>query len=397
MRFRVRRRVAAPLLAVALAASLAGCPGQGGDDERGSPASPRSPAAATVTTNPPRAGTGSPPPSPSRRRPTPGPDAVPRVAGVVAGDLDVPWGLAFLPDGSALVSQRDEGTIVRVGRGGQVRRVGEVPGVRAGGEGGLLGITLSPRFTRDRLLYAYLTAVADNRVVRMTYDREGRLGQPHVLVDGIARAGNHNGGRIAFGPDGFLYVATGDAGDPAASQDPESLNGKILRVTADGEPAPGNPTAGSPVWSLGHRNVQGIGWDERARMWASEFGQDRFDELNRIRPGRNYGWPVVEGLGGEPDYVDPVAVWDTDDASPSGIAVVGRAVYLAALRGARLWQVPVPGGRAGRPRDFFVAEYGRLRTIEPAPDGSLWVMTSNTDGRGDPREDDDRILRVVLR
>jgi glucose/arabinose dehydrogenase len=343
--------------------------------------------------------------------------AEPEVAGVIARDLQAPWGIAFLPDGTALVSLRDSGTIVAVDpdadpdADGNIREVGAVPGVAGGGsggflwltptEGGLLGLAASPDFAEDRLVYAYLTSAGENRVLRMTYDGTS-LGEAEVVLDGIEASNIHNGGRIAFGPDGFLYVSTGDASQPALAQDLGSLNGKILRITPDGQPAPGNPFEESPVWSYGHRNVQGLGWDDDGRMYASEFGQDTFDELNLIRPGGNYGWPVVEGIGeGDgAEYVDPLVVWTPAEASPSGITVRGGAVYVAGLRGARLWQVPVADiratGEVGEPRAYFAGDYGRLRSVETAPDGSMWLMTNNTDSRGDPKPGDDRILRVTF-
>ena len=191
-------------------------------------------------------------------------------------------------------------------------------------------------------------------------------------------------------------MTTGDAGDRPSAQDPDSLNGKILRVTPDGDPAPGNPVDGSPVWSLGHRNVQGLGWSPDGRMFASEFGQDTWDELNVIEPGGNYGWPEVEGSSDDPAFVAPVATWATDRASPSGLAVTDEGVYLAALRGERLWRVPLTADGVGTPQALLDGQYGRLRAVAVAPDGSLWVMTNNTDGRGDPRPGDDRILRVVV-
>ncbi|GAA0242804.1 PQQ-dependent sugar dehydrogenase [Cryptosporangium japonicum] len=282
--------------------------------------------------------------------------------------------------------ERDSGRILRLtAGGGQAREVYRVPGVEAAGEGGLLGLA-----TADGLVYAYHTAERDNRVVRFRLDG----GTPEVIVDGIAKAGNHNGGRIAFGPDGMLYIGTGDAGETSRSQDPESLNGKILRVTPEGAPAPGNPDAGSAVYSLGHRNVQGLAWDAAGRLFATEFGQNDVDEVNRIEPGRNYGWPDVEGDGGGGRYTDPLVTWPTGDASPSGIAISGDTAYVAALRGERLWTVPLDGGR---PVAEFEGRFGRLRTVQIAPDGALWMTTSNTDGRGDTREADDRILRFPAR
>jgi glucose/arabinose dehydrogenase len=309
--------------------------------------------------------------------------------------LDIPWGLAFLPDESALVSERNTGRILAVTASSDVAVVGTVPGVDADGEGGLLGLAIDPAAPTS--VYAYFTAADDNRVVRLPL-LDGALGDPVVVIDGIPKAGNHNGGRLTFGPDGMLYVSTGDASEPSRAQDLDSLGGKILRLAPDGSVPADNPFDGSPVFSYGHRNVQGLAFDDDGRLWASEFGQQTWDELNLIQAGNNYGWPVVEGIGGDDRFVEPVAQWSTDEASPSGIAYVRGTVFLAALRGQRLWQVPVPGGAAGSPADFAVGDYGRLRHAALAPDGSLWVLTGNTDGRNPdgPREGDDRILRVTL-
>ncbi len=370
------------LLAAALLA-LAGCGGS-------APATSGAPDPSTSA----RAGSSAPRPAASSSSTAERDAGAPSVRGTVATGLDAPWGLAFLPGGDALVSERDRARIVRVTAQGQVRPVGAVPGVDPGGEGGLLGLAVAPTFERDRYVYAYFTAADDNRLVRMRYDDGGGLGEPEVLVEGIDKGTFHNGGRIAFGPDGFLYVATGDAAERSSAQDRGDLNGKILRMTAEGEPAPGNPFGDSLVYSLGHRNVQGLDWDDDGRLWASEFGQNTYDELNLIEIGKNYGWPEVEGRAERDGFTDPVVVWDPSEASPSGIAVRGGAVYVAGLRGRRLWQVPVPNGRAGEPQGLLTEEYGRLRTVEVAPDGSLWLITSNTDGRGNPREGDDRILRL---
>ncbi|AGL17312.1 sorbosone dehydrogenase family protein [Actinoplanes sp. N902-109] len=311
----------------------------------------------------------------------------------IAQGLDVPWGLAFLPGGDALVAERDTARLLRVrAGGGEPQLVREVPGVDPGGEGGLLGLAVSPRFARDNLVYAYHTAASDNRITRFRLDGGG---EPEVILDGIAKAGNHNGGRIAFGPDGMLYVGTGDAAQTARAQDPASPNGKILRLTPDGGAAPGNPVAGSPVYSLGHRNVQGLAWDAEGRLFATEFGQNELDEVNLIRPGRNYGWPEVEGKGDTHGgkYTNPLVTWPTDDASPSGMAIAGSTGYVAALRGERLWTLPLDGDTIGTPRAELGGTYGRLRTVAVAPDGALWLTTSNRDGRGEERDGDDRILR----
>ncbi|WP_236718139.1 sorbosone dehydrogenase family protein [Actinoplanes sp. TFC3] len=306
----------------------------------------------------------------------------------------MPWGLAFLPGGDALVAERDTAKVLRVrAGGGNPQEITTVSGVTPGGEGGLLGLAVSPGFAKDNLVYAYYTAADDNRIARFTLDDGG--GRPEVIFTGIAKAGNHNGGRIAFGPDGMLYAGTGDAAQTERAQDPASPNGKILRLTPDGDPAPGNPAAGSPVYSLGHRNVQGLAWDADGRLFASEFGQNELDEVNLIQPGRNYGWPEVEGKGntGGGKYTNPLVTWPTDDASPSGLAISGATGYLAALRGERLWTLPLQGDTIGEPKAELQGKYGRLRSVAVAPDGALWLTTSNTDGRGDERDGDDRIVR----
>lgn len=318
--------------------------------------------------------------------------ARPEVTGTIATGLAVPWGIDFLPGGDAIVTERDSERVLRIAAGDhRVTEVGTVSEAAPSGEGGLLGVAVSPSYAEDRTLYFYVTTASDNRVVRARLDG-GQLGESEPVLTGIPRATYHDGGRIAFGPDGHLYVATGDAGDRPLAQDPASLAGKILRITADGDPAPGNPE-GTHVWSLGHRNVQGLAW-VGDQLWASEFGWDTWDELNRITAGGNYGWPEVEGRGGEDaGYVDPLAQWPTDDASPSGLAAAEGSLWMAALNGERLWRID-PG--TGENRDYLNGEYGRLRSVVPAPDGTLWLTTSNRDGRGDPVGADDRILQVSL-
>ncbi len=279
--------------------------------------------------------------------------------------------------------------------GGPTETVGTVQGVDPGGEGGLLGLAVDPATFRARpVLYAYTTASSDNRVVTIALDG-GRLGAQTPIVTGIPKGSIHNGGRLKFGPDGFLYVTTGETGQTGNSQNPQSLGGKILRVTTAGEPAPGNPIAGSRVWSLGHRNVQGIAWSADGRMWASEFGQDTWDELNVITPGSNYGWPVVEGIARRAGFVDPVRQWATADASPSGICIgPDGAVLMAALRGEGLWKVPVNGdGSTGEPVKLLDGDYGRLRDVFVGPDGNVWVITNNT-ARGQVRDGDDRVVAL---
>ncbi|MGW0611722.1 PQQ-dependent sugar dehydrogenase [Streptomyces sp. NPDC002788] len=323
-----------------------------------------------------------------------------KVVRTVAEGLDSPWGLAPLPGGGLLVSSRDDGTIVRVDeKTGKKTELGEVPGVSAAGEGGLLGIALSPDHASDHMVYAYFTSASDNRVVRMIYDERKppgeQLGAPDTVFKGIPKGFVHNGGRIAFGPDRMLYIGTGESGDTGLSQDKDSLGGKILRLTPEGEPAPGNPFPDSPVYSYGHRNVQGLAWDGKQRLFASEFGQDTWDELNAIKPGDNYGWPEAEGESGDSGFHNPVDQWTTAEASPSGIAYAEGSIWMAGLRGKRLWRIPLNGTEASAdPQPFLEGEYGRLRTVVPAGGDRLWVTTSNTDGRGSPKNGDDRILEV---
>jgi glucose/arabinose dehydrogenase len=327
-----------------------------------------------------------------------------RVLRTVAQGLKSPWGLAPLPDGSGLlVSDRNDGTISRVdGKTGKITELGVVSGVSAAGEGGLLGIALSPDFASDHMIYAYFTSASDNRIVRMLWDEskpaKEQLGAPDTIFKGIPKGFIHNGGRIAFGPDGMLYAGTGESGQRGLAQDKDSLGGKILRITPEGEPAPGNPFPNSPVYSYGHRNVQGLAWDDKQRLFASEFGQDTWDELNAVKPGGNYGWPNAEGRSTDPKYVNPIAEWHTDDASPSGIAYVNGVIWMAALKGQRLWRIPLDGTTAAAaPQAFLTGEYGRLRTVVSAGGDKVWLVTSNTDGRGKPKAGDDRILELEVK
>jgi glucose/arabinose dehydrogenase len=325
-------------------------------------------------------------PGTSGTRPT-GSSATPSAAGPVAllGGLDVPWSIALLPDGSSLVSVRNTGEVWHVpepGTGGRASSAGTLPIVHPSGEGGLLGLAVPEDFEANPVFYAYYSSQNDNRIAAVPW-RDGTIDEPRVIFTGIPQGLNHNGGRIAFGPDGYLYVGTGDAGDTSLAQNLGSLGGKILRITRQGRAAPGNPFGGSPIWSYGHRNVQGLAWDSSRRLWASELGANTWDELNLIRPGENYGWPKVEGKAGDPSYVDPVAQWPTADLSPSGITVgPDGAVYIAALRGQSVWRVPVaPDGTAGTPTRHLEGTYGRLRDVRFV-DGRVWVLTNNgTDDR----------------
>ncbi|MFJ4821251.1 PQQ-dependent sugar dehydrogenase [Streptomyces sp. NPDC088801] len=388
----VPRRAVPTVLAAAALLLTAGCSSDGGGssgkDESASPGR-----TAPGSSAPPRQAAGETPPA----------QGSVTVVRTVAEGLESPWGLAPLPGGGLLVASRDEGTIVRVDeKTGKKTELGEVPGVSAAGEGGLLGIALSPDYASDHMVYAYFTSASDNRIVRMIYDEQKpsgeQLGAPDTVFRGIPKGFIHNGGRIEFGPDKMLYVGTGESGDTGLSQDKDSVGGKILRLTPEGEPAPGNPFPDSPVYSYGHRNVQGLAWDGKQRLFASEFGQDTWDELNAIKPGDNYGWPEAEGRSDDGEFHNPVDQWTTAEASPSGIAYAEGSVWMAGLRGKRLWRVPLNGTEASaEPQAFLDGEYGRLRTVVPAGGDRLWLVTSNTDGRGNPEDGDDRILELRVK
>ncbi|MFC7456224.1 PQQ-dependent sugar dehydrogenase [Brachybacterium sp. GCM10030267] len=322
--------------------------------------------------------------STASREKSPGP------AELVTTGLEAPWSITFAGE-TALVSERDSGRILELATDGTPREVGVIDPVVAVGEGGLLGLA-----AHEGELYMYFTASDGNRIERRPLAGEPGglgLGEASTVLGGIPSAQVHNGGRLAFGPDGMLYATTGDASDRDSAQDVDALSGKILRMTPDGGVPEDNPLPGSLVYSYGHRNPQGIAWAEDGTMYASEFGQDTWDELNIIEPGGNYGWPATEGIAEQEGYRDPIQQWSPDEASPSGIAISGGNLYLANLRGQRLRVVPLAAPEDSR--ELLTEGAGRLRDVVVAPDDSLWVLTNNTDGRGDPGERDDRILRLT--
>jgi glucose/arabinose dehydrogenase len=380
-----RARVAAMSALTAGMLVLSGC----------SPEEPRVSTTVPPATSTPAQATPEPTPQPAVDPATLGPVTPTGETAVIATGLDLPWSMVRLDSGSTLVSERDTALVKEVGPDLAVREVGRVTNVVPGGEGGLLGLAV---LTDDLTtwLYAYTTTASDNRVVRMPLSGEPggyALGASEVVFSGIPKAGNHNGGRIKFGPDGMLYITAGDAGVPERAQNVGELGGKILRVTPQGAVPEDNPFPGNPVYSFGHRNPQGLDWDRDGRLWAAEFGQNTWDELNVVDAGANYGWPVVEGIGANPAYRDPIYQWSTAEASPSGLLFTRDTFFLAALRGEALWSI-TPEGNTVTATPHFVGEFGRVRDVIEGANGSLWILTNNT-GRA-PRDGDDKIVEVRL-
>ncbi len=316
-------------------------------------------------------------------------DARPRITGALARGLDFPWGISFLPSGSALVTERNSGRVLAVSPRGGYRVVGTVPGAfNDGGEGGLMGVAVSPAYRRDHWVYFFLTTTSDNRIVRIRYDGRRLVGAPREILTGIPSGSRHNGGGLWFSGHPSLFAGTGDTTNGALAQDRNSLAGKILRMTPSGAPQAGNPF-GNRVYTLGHRNPEGITIGDDGRIWSAEFGENTWDELNRILPGRNYGWPRVEGKDGAGGYRDPLAQWHPADCSPSGVATLDGRAWVGALRGESLWSVDVSGRRRGRKVRWFNGTLGRIRHVKRAPDRSLWLTTSNGGGQ-------DKVVRVTV-
>lgn len=322
----------------------------------------------------------------------------------VAEGLEIPWELAFLPGGDMLVTERP-GRLLRIGAD---KKMIPVSGVAHRGEGGLLGLALHPDFGRNGYIYLYLTTAEGggltNRVERYVLNGTA-LSKREIIIENIPGAANHDGGRIAFGPDGMLYITTGDAGSEERAQDTKSLAGKILRVRDDGSIPSDNPftSTGSvqaaAVYSYGHRNVQGIAWDETGQLWATEHGRSGvrsgFDEVNKIEKGGNYGWPDIEGAGSRAGMITPqVHSGASETWAPSGITYLHGHIIFAGLRGESLYSADVSNGAATTVKSHLRGEYGRLRTVVVGPDGMLYILTNNRDGRGSPGASDDRIMKL---
>jgi glucose/arabinose dehydrogenase len=323
----------------------------------------------------------------------------PKAVEIIATDLDIPWDIAFLPNGSMLVTERT-GKLLLIAKDGTRTTLFE--NAEAHGEGGLLGVVLHPHFAQNGYLYLYMTAPGisgetENRVERFVY-KNGSLTDQGTIIRGIPGAIYHDGGRMEFGPDGMLYITTGDATRSQIAQDKNSLGGKILRLHDDGSVPTDNPF-GSAVWSYGHRNPQGLAWDSAGNLWESEHGRSGvlsgLDEINLIQKGGNYGWPTIEGDKTQAGMIAPaVHSGATKTWAPASLVYVDGKLYFGALMGKALYEVALDGTRIASVREYLVGEYGRIRTVRVGPDNLLYVTTSNTDGRGSPAADDDKIIRI---
>jgi glucose/arabinose dehydrogenase len=318
----------------------------------------------------------------------------------VSSGWTIPWDLSWSPDGTfGLVTERDSFRVYRLNKNGSGKtQVGTVPNSQTtDGEGGLMGVAFSPTWngTSDQEVFFMHTSGDGNRIAKMSFNGTTLTGYT-AIVTGIRKSRYHNGGRIRFGPDGFLYATAGDSQQENLAQNRESLNGKILRVTKTGAAAPGNPF-GTRIYSYGHRNPQGLAWDAAGRLWSSELGDGSQDELNLILPGRNYGWPECEGSCDVSGMTNPKRTWSVATASPSGLAFANGALFMCGLRGERLWRIVLNGENVSTVSSHYNGTYGRLRAVVKVPgENAIWFGTTNADNNGDGGSGSDGFYRVNL-
>ncbi|OGC50425.1 hypothetical protein A2716_04435 [candidate division WWE3 bacterium RIFCSPHIGHO2_01_FULL_40_23] len=326
-------------------------------------------------------------------------EETPAAEEIFAKNLEIPWDIAFLPDGDLLVTERT-GVLKRFSKDGSEKGEVKVSGVNHYGEGGLLGLVLHPKFLENRYLYLYLTSKKglgfENRIERYKYE-DGSLSDRNVILGGIPGAIYHDGGRMAFGPDGYLYVTVGDATNSDSAQDTNSLAGKILRMTDEGKAPLDNPF-NNLVYSYGHRNPQGLTWDDAGRLWSTEHGRSGalsgLDELNLIEKGKNYGWPVIEGDKKKENMENPLLHSGPDHTwAPASALFYEGSIFFGGLRGEALYEAKISNGNVVL-KEHFKNKYGRIRTVTLGSDGFFYLTTSNRDGRGDVNEGDDRIIKV---
>jgi glucose/arabinose dehydrogenase len=317
---------------------------------------------------------------------------------IIVQNLDIPWEIAFLPNGDMLVTERS-GKLLKIGS--ETKVIKEIEGVKHIGEGGLLGLALHPNFSINNFIYLYFTTQDSNeitnRVERYKFSND-ILSERKVILEGIKGSSNHDGGRIAFGPDGYLYITTGDAEDPNLAQDKTSLNGKILRIKDDGGIPSDNPF-GNAVYSLGHRNPQGLVWDKDGVLWETEHGpsgvQTGYDEVNIITKGANYGWPIIKGDQIKEGFVSPIIQSGSKDTwAPSGMTYWDGSLFFSGLRGEALYEAKINSGNKLDLITHFKQEFGRIRTVVLGTGGFIYLSTSNKDGRGQIKEGDDKIIRI---
>lgn len=324
-------------------------------------------------------------------------------ATVLATGLDIPWDLAILPNNDLLITERT-GAVKRFD-GTTVTTVGTIP-VATVSESGLTGIALHPKFEQNQLVYLYFTyrtgGELKNKVVRYVYGDS--LKEEKTILDGLAGGQIHNGGRLRFGPDEKLYVLTGDAARPALAQDTTRLEGKILRLNDDGSVPADNPTPGSLIYTLGHRNPQGLAWHALTEeLFTTEHGETANDEVNAIRPGQNYGWPTARrGSLDHAGFTAPLIGSGDETWAPSGIDFLGlknwdfrNTAVMAGLRSKKLQKIEIVDGKVVAQETLIDGTYGRLRAVVARGDGSFYVTTSNRDGRTDPQPEDDRLLLLT--